>query len=219
MTAAGLTYMSLERWLDAELCQDLQYATLLRDPLDRIVSNEVFTYGKQNHTGEIMRWVEPGAAHFPDYKDQLIDASTATYDNFYIRTLVGASIFKLPAGQITREHLQAAKDRLRGFSVVMVLDGFERHAAQLMQLMGWTTLKADCNDARLKPPKGSEWVLETICDRSPAHPSPFTETQLQKLRERNALDYELYCFAKELAELRTSAALAHMVGKRRAGYA
>ena len=38
-------------------------------------------------------------------------------------------------------------------------------------------------------------------------PPPFTDAQLAQLAEANALDYELYCFAKQLAEERTRIAV------------
>ena len=36
--------------------------------------------------------------------------------------------------------------------------------------------------------------------------SPFTDEQMARLKEQNALDYELYCYAAALADLRTASA-------------
>lgn len=43
-------------------------------------------------------------------------------DNFYIRSLLGASVYFSPLGSITRQHLNIAKDIVRQLDVVLVLD-------------------------------------------------------------------------------------------------
>ena len=113
-----------------------------------------------------------------------------------MRSLVGPDAFTLPAGSITREHLTKAKKRLAKYAAIIVLDSFDEQSAQLAHLLGWRTL--DLGDvANSKQSHGLGSV-----------PPPFTDAQLAQLAEANALDYELYCFAKQLAEAAPRAMLA-----------
>ena len=116
----GLTWMGLERWVDREMCTNFFYVTMLREPLDRMVSNvhqiwNTYPGRKTNFSWvkpeDIMSWVTPGKSVF--YYTEFMEVSTAAYDNFYIRTLCGADVFFLPAGSVTREHLEKAKEVLR----------------------------------------------------------------------------------------------------------
>jgi hypothetical protein len=125
------TFMAVERWLDADApCANegtpgvdnphLTYGVMLRDPLDRIVSNMLWTQARPGYdpvahsVDKIMSWVEPGAAHALSGADALLDAnmierSTAAYSNFYVRSLAGPDVFGLPVGKVTHQHLLAAK--------------------------------------------------------------------------------------------------------------
>ena len=214
--AAMTSFMAVERWADRDMCaDDLDYAVVVRDPIDRIVSNTIFTqssaaggpgcieeaYPYEKCTGDaIVGWVAPGAEvslHAPEAlrRCDLIERSTAGYDNFYVRSLVGPDAFTLPAGSITREHLTKAKKRLAKYAAIIVLDSFDEQSAQLAHILGWRTLDlGDVANSKQSHGLGSA-------------PPPFTDAQLAQLAEANALDYDLYCFAKQLAEERTRVAV------------
>ena len=50
-------------------------------------------------------------------------------------------------------------------------------------------------------------MREILCQHaSDVASSPFTDEQMARLKEQNALDYELYCYAAALADLRTASA-------------
>ena len=210
------SFMAIERWMDNELCDGVVYGTMLRDPMDRIISNTHFAWGidwKAN-TSQIMRLLEPGAEGCPadtlprgSRIDEPVDKyhpwkhclggvgcnamerSVAAYDNLYVRTLVGKDAFKLPAGSLTREHLLIAKERLSRFSVVMTLDNWNDDSTQLQAFFGWN-----------KPA-----LHHDNMDRH-NDGNPFTPEQTETLVAANQLDYELYCYARLLAKSRTSVA-------------
>ena len=138
----GSTWMGLERWIDSETCSNFYYVTMLREPLDRMVSNvyQIWnTYAGRNTNfswvtpEDIMTWVSPGKAYF-DYPTEFMEVSTAAYDNFYIRTLCGADVFFLPAGSVTREHLEKAKNVLRCVFLALHVPACRKHATTPQRL-------------------------------------------------------------------------------------
>lgn len=212
--AANVSYQSLERWLDRQLCPgNFQYATLLRDPLDRMVANFNFArrkmaYARDISVDDVMRLTLPGQVSFVNGQ-QLLDASMPAYDNFYIRVLCGPDVYLLPAGAIRREHLEWAKARLDQFSVVMTHENITRHARQLTSRLGWPKLAMNCaqQEDSVHFQEDAPWVREILCQHaSDIASSPFTNTQMALLKKQNALDYELYCYATALSDLRTASA-------------
>ena len=179
----SLTWMSQERWVDLEHCDDFYHAITLRDPLDRIVSNFMHTrfrakmhpdqIGAQTSrhnsmnvsADDVMACVFPGAncyhrrfyievrpgpcplslpAPLTPSATQLQHRplsstacprtpqwSTGAYDNFFVRTLAGPGAFFLPAGALTRKHLEVARAALQRFDVIMMLDGIDEDSAQV----------------------------------------------------------------------------------------
>ena len=73
-------------------------------------------------------WSTPGTRHFDQTDDRLIEASTASYDNFHVRVLAGSTAFSLPAGGVNRTHLELAKRRLAKFSAVLILEDGKQYA-------------------------------------------------------------------------------------------
>jgi hypothetical protein len=105
-----------------------------------------------------------------------------------VRTLAGHDAFFLPAGQIAPAHLQAAKERLSSYAIVILLDEYSAHAVQLQERLGWTYVSLGN-----RPPRQP---LETDVN--------FTSEQLEVLKRVNRFDHALYCFAKQLARRRTA---------------
>ena len=107
---------------------------------------------------------------------------TAAVDNFYIRSLGGHDVFHLPAGAIDRTHLELAKRQLQHFEIVLILEELEQGVRQLEKILHW---KAP--DSRMESKsfgKGDTSIK-------------FSEDQRQVLRESNALDVELYEYARD----------------------
>ena len=111
-------------------------------------------------------------------------------DNFYIRSLCGHDVFHLPAGAIKRRHLDLAKERLLHFEVVLILEDMAAGMVQLERMLHWAM-----------PGKKDESQSFGKGDVS----IQFTDAQKTILRERNALDLELYEFARERSRLITEA--------------
>ena len=194
------SFHMIERWMDRdwESC-GMTRAITIRDPLDRIISNYLFEtspgHGRVNAARltvkQLMKAIQPGATFGLEKPlalqgDTMVGSSTAAWDNFLTRTLGGPDVFRLPARALNQTHLTKAKDRLRAFEVIVMLDEFDTDSAQLAHMMGWSTLLVDhAND-------GADHM-----------PSPFSEEQLRTLAEVNAMDSELVCLARELARERT----------------
>jgi len=213
--ASARTFMGVERWTDADMCDTTQllYGTMLRDPLDRLVSNteyaqaqvaawtasseEIVDLVRTNATGcvNMSGWLACAEAGHCD----LIERSTAAYDNFYTRTFAGPDAFLLPAGALTSEHLERAKARLARFDVVLLLERLDVHSVQL-STFGWKQLQlpeSNVNDDSLVPTDDHLDADDTVT---------FTEEQMDVLWAANALDLELYAYAASLAADRTLAA-------------
>jgi len=203
----ALTWMSQERWVDLEHCDEFYHAITFRDPLDRIVSNFMHTrYRAKMHpdqlgaqtsrhnsmnvsTDDVMACVLPGADCY--HRRFYIEWSTGAYDNFFVRSLAGSAAFFLPAGALTREHLKAAKAALQRFDVIMMLDGLDEDSVQMTNLLGWNVTSTPATDENTREDHFAS-VGEAI------DPLPFTSEQLRQLFEVNQLDYELLCYAQAL---------------------
>ena len=121
----GRTYpfRMIERWLDSDgPCNDLTNGVIIRDPIDRIVSNVLFTKTQPGYDpiahcpSKFLSWAAPGSKHAIDGPEALqgsnmIERSTAAVDNFYVRTFAGPEAFMLPAGQLDQGHLEQARAR------------------------------------------------------------------------------------------------------------
>jgi len=212
----SLTWMSQERWVDLEHCDDFYHAITLRDPLDRIVSNFMHTrfrakmhpdqIGAQTSrhnsmnvsADDVMACVFPGANCY--HRRFYIEWSTGAYDNFFVRTLAGPRAFFLPAGALTRKHLEVARAALQRFDVIMMLDGLDEDSAQMRDLLGWNVTSTPATDEIENTREGHFATVGEAVD-----PLPFSDGQLRQLFEVNQLDYELLCYAQALRASRLAA--------------
>ena len=219
------SFMSLERWMDDEMCPGLLYGIALRDPLDRMVSNTRYSwFHKWSAPPEhVVRLASKGASGCYDRRVRntlmnswedcfhvecaTVERSVASYDNLYTRTLAGKDVFMLPAGAVTRAHLEQAKARLSQFTIVILLEKFSQHNAQLESILQWKCPSRKC-------------AIGNAHSTRYAGGKNFSAQELKGLREANRLDYELYRFAGDLARNRTAAAgptLALLKRRARAG--
>ena len=137
----------------------------------------------------VLSMVEPGAAIFNERLHG--ELSTAAFDNYFVRVLGGNDVYWLPAGAVTRTHLETAKQVLQRYQVIMTLDSFDEDAMQMSELLGWTVTALDM-------PEGGAWQQLRSTATGGDLPFPFAEEQLQALSAANALDYELLCFARSM---------------------
>ena len=116
---------------------------------------------------------------------------TASVDNFYVRSLLGADVFHAPAASLTRAHLGEAAARLARFDVVLVLEEMDAGWPQLERLAGWPCVPT-YDDSHRSFGKGDESVK-------------FSRAQHDALVDANALDLTLYGFALNLSRAITAA--------------
>ena len=204
--------------MDGAPCDGLLHGTILREPLDRLVSNTCYArdHGWKASSAEVASLPRAGnkgckqaaggsswGACFDVGKSEFfggcgaLERSAAAYDNFYVRTLAGAEAMWLPAGELDRSHLAVAKARLSKFDVVIVLDQYEQQRRQLQSAFGWQHTELGRS-------------VVTVSGNQNGSCTPFSAPQLEQLRQANQLDYELYCYGAELARIRTARADAEL---------
>ena len=195
---ATSSFMGQERFVDDHMCADeLVHGIMLREPVDRLVSNTAFAQrrGWNASAEEILALVEPGGAPWTRHGSctakhcPIVEQTSYAYDNMYVRTLIGPLAMDLPIGNVTRDHLAAAKARLSAYEVVLILSEFDVQSAQLLDRFGWAYVSL-ATEKNAAPDDNPFWE--------------FSDEQLGKLAAANALDYELYCFATHVAAARTS---------------
>jgi len=180
---SGWTAGAIERELyDSDICpDDFRYSVLLREPIHLIQSNLNFNYHfflgpGADESMEILK-AELAGKHVAG-ENELGECGHWKYmDNFQVRILAGATA--VPAGKLTTAHLEKARERLSKFVAVEKLENLadaSRRSAFFSKL-GWhINLHEHSQD---KVQTSSKVML-------------FSAEQVTKLRELNALDYELY---------------------------
>jgi hypothetical protein len=158
------------------------YVTMLRDPVERVLSYYSF----------VREW-QPHHLHAAITDDDLSLADcirrglTVELDNFMVRCLTSLANFDLPFGQVTRSHLEQAKAHLDSFAVVGITEEFDRSLKSLCDRFGWPRVSApriNATSGRLQRADLSRHDLELVHDH-------------------NRLDEELYQYASDLLASRS----------------
>ncbi len=164
--------------LDVQLAKQIvplqQCVTLLRDPVDRIVS--YYAFAKYMNSGPHSEFAR--RTSITQWVDALRDPET---DNGMVRRLSG-SFCEAGIGGCTREMLERAKANLAQFALVGLTDRFDEFYALLANRLGLpmrTYVVAKVNAQR---PRFDQLHADTIVE----------------LEQRNELDRELYRFGGEL---------------------
>mmetsp|Transcript_2038 Transcript_2038/g.5170 ORF Transcript_2038/g.5170 Transcript_2038/m.5170 type:complete len:426 (+) Transcript_2038:100-1377(+) len=188
-TSQNYTLEGNENYLISEgVCPQFWNVVILRDPIERLVS----------HLSELTRIPEQSPWRFREVRvgDALWNPHNLTpqtifqeipilSDNFYIRSLLGRDVYRLPFGAITEEHLEQAKKVVEKFDMVLLKS--DNLMDEIQQLMGWT-----CHASRRmgQSDKFAE-LLRTVW-------SPDAWAQVKK---QNAFDVELVNHAQDLWKL------------------
>jgi hypothetical protein len=151
----GYTYGQIEREVaDDEMCDDFDYAVILREPNALMASlwNFELWYAwkgwgatKQEHSDPVgtlratIEWSEQGCpgspGGCPKQKGQN-DQFWKFFDNFQTRFLADA--FDVPAGQLTAAHAKKAAERLTKFKFqVERLEDLPARSSSLFAALGW----------------------------------------------------------------------------------
>jgi hypothetical protein len=155
------------------------YITILREPIDRVLSTYYYVMRQKNHNHyEIANQTQ-------DIKNYILKAEPKQFDNGQTRLLAGMDAIPVEFGNCSNQMLEAAKNNLKKhFSVVGTTERFDETLILIKQKLGWHLplyAKKNVTNKRPKKKQISQDILDTIV-------------------ELNQLDLELYKYAEVLLQ-------------------
>ena len=156
------------------------YFTLLRQPIERVISFYYFIRRNPNHYH-----FEPIVNQDLSLGDFLATRQNKMMDNGQTRVLAGARNNDYPIGACTPDLLALAKQHLRDhFSVVGLMERFDETLLLLKQAYGWRNVR---------------YVRQNVTTSRPLQ-ADLPPSTLDLVAEYNQLDLELYDYAAALFE-------------------
>lgn len=156
------------------------YFTLLREPVERVISFFYFIRRNPHHYH-----FAPITSRDLNLKQFLELRQNNMMDNGQTRMLAGAQQYEYLVGECTPELLEAAKRNLReNFSVVGLMERFDETLLLLKQAYGWGNLR---------------YVRQNVTGSRPLQ-ADLPPATLDLVAECNQLDLELYEYASTLFE-------------------
>jgi hypothetical protein len=157
--------------------QPYAYATMLRDPVERVLSLWAHAQLIEHYLGAAVRGM--------DLVKFLTSGVTQTADNATVRQLCGRDRFQrkpgadmlLPLGSITRADLDAAKAHLDECAVVGVAEQFPRFIGEMNRRYAWRV---------------TSWRNQNVTRWPRLKKSELDKRTLAALEDSTALDRELY---------------------------
>jgi Galactose-3-O-sulfotransferase len=149
------------------------YVTLLREPIALVRSQY---HHVRRHEGHLLH--EQAKAH-PDLTSYIESGLSLEMDNSQTRAFAGDTT--TPFGSCTPEMLERAKDHLRRFEVAGLTERFDESLVAMIRAFGWKRVR----------------YVTTNVDPHRSSRAPLTDRELAVVRDRNALDLELYTWASE----------------------
>jgi hypothetical protein len=150
------------------------YVTLLREPVDRIVSH--FAYAVRSPRSPLHAQVEAAGYNLGRY---VVEAPAAAYFNNGQTRLLGANDPRKTSPATEGTLVRAKVNLSRHFAVTGITDRFDESLLLMAETFGWSMV-----------PYRREKV-------SPNRPERVTKQDAQVIIERNRLDSQLYAFAAE----------------------
>ena len=161
------------------LGRPFEYITMLREPVDRVVSH--YYYVLRNPAHYLHARVTSKKMSLKDYA---LGGLTKEVDNGQVRLIAG-EFYRDPCGQCSRELLEKAKENLRNhFAVVGLAERFDETLLVLGERYGWKDMFYTRQNATV--------------DRARLDELP--EDAVEAIEAANPLDAELCAFANELFE-------------------
>lgn len=160
------------------------YITMLRDPVERVLSLWAHCQLKEHYLGPSVKGMDLVAF--------LTSGVTQTPDNGMVRQLCGRDEFlqkpgrdmAIPHGGVTQADLESAKANLRSCAVVGIAEQFDAFLGIMRQRFGWRI-------------NGYQNVNVTLWPR--LHVRDLDRRTLAAMEQSTALDWELYRLAVELS--------------------
>jgi hypothetical protein len=200
----GVNFVACE-WGMPDPCHLPSYCliTVLRDPFHRFTSEfkfrDKFTqynaatgrYEPEVRDGKASEWQMHSLFWNRDHGEPF--AVSINKDNYFVRQLCGLS--ERPDLTMTDEHLQEAKRRLRHFEAVLVLEQPQSHA--LLLRTGWNVTSLP--------------HANTGAARGGLDAASLMDIERAQFVQANALDYELYEYAKQQSEQQSEQQSDHLI--------
>ena len=171
----GHMYFGLHEYLP----MPSSYITILREPIDRVVSTYYYVKRQKIHNHYEL------ANQTKDLKDYIFKSKALQLNNGQTRLLAGMNTLEIEFGNCSHEMLEAAKNNLRQyFSVVGTTARFDETLILLKQKLCWSLplyAKKNVTNKRPKKEQISKDTLDTII-------------------ELNQLDIELYRYVEVMLQ-------------------
>lgn len=170
----GHMAFGLHRWLP----RPAVYVTLLREPVDRVISHYYYALHATDHPLH-RRVVDEGMT----LEDYLVSGVLDELNDGQVRRLSGARDEAIPYGSVPRELLDVAKRNLREqFAAVGLTERFDESVLLFSRALGW---------------KNVHYVTLNVTPGRPLR-SSVPATLRRTIERYNLLDAELYAYAREL---------------------
>lgn len=158
--------------------RDFTYITMLRNPVDRIVSH--YRYASENHSHYLNRHIVESNMDVVAYVESGISTEL---DNAMVRILSGR-LYDVPYGGCDSGMLENAKSNLaRHFSTIGLAESFDESVLLMKLKLGWSSYPVYYRK-KVSKVRGSTAGLD--------------EEARERIKARNQLDWELYEFAKDI---------------------
>jgi hypothetical protein len=150
-----------------------EYVTLLREPISLVRSQY---HHVRRHEGHLLH---EQAKAYPDLASYIESGLSLEMDNSQTRAFAGDTT--TPFGSCSPEMLELAKQNLAGFAVAGLTERFDESIVAMIRRFGWRRVR----------------YVTTNVDPNRASRRPLTDRELELVRERNALDLDLYAWASD----------------------